>query len=1102
MLSIVTGPFHPDLEAALVSQVRSLKQDDPLAPLAIVVPSQQLARRVKWLLAVEQGRALLDVHVLTFHQLAVTLIGEGRADRPALADGMLREELLRALVARGVPGSEVFRDWAKMRGLWGGLWATIQDLKEARVDPVSVLSAVGEKMLGYDDPERLAALLRIYAAVLAADRELGIADPDDLAALAVELVPASGFLSRMRRVCYYGFYDLTQGQLDLFKAVVSACPASVFFPLRRERHAYRFAQRFYETYIQGLALPREGPLTPTLSPHEGRGKGEGMLADEMAPAVRGNCRIISAVGPEDEVSATAKEILRLIEDQGFDPMEIGVVARALDPYLPVVRRVFEENRVPFACPMGEPLIHEPLAKTIIRFLRLRVESFPRASVLDVVASPVFKLIEFCEPGTTPHPDQWEWITRGLGLTRGDPADGSLGEWRRLERAIQPNLERSDNHGEKADPGQAMVTEQMGLLWALVQKLHADLSALPARASWGEYAEQFVRLLPLYFDLPAWSDAPPADHDGRVQTAIRVCLDSVKKLEVLGEDVSLKDWTDLMVRALERARLPSETRNQAGVQVLDAMDARGVPFRALFILGLNEKVFPRPIREDALLRDADREVLARDLGFKIPLKLDGFEEERLLFALLLRSARDRLYLSYQRADRAGRTLVPSGYLLELQREMGSAGAGERERKIKRRPSERWAEWPYEPLLLTTREMGLRVIFMSGSVRAAWRALYREPDLLEQGVNALAGLESAKAGLTPYDGLVGPVASHWSALERRGAAPTSLERYAQCPFRYFAERVLRLQPMKTPESVVELDARSRGELCHTLLRVFYERLKRDCRPVAEMTTDDALRLLADVAPPVFAEYEEHNWVGYPLLWAMAREEALWLVGQLIREDLKELRQSGYVPMLFEVEARGRFESNLPVPLQTIPLRGILDRVDARKENGRTVLRVVDYKYTQATVLKDRDLATAALRGFRLQPPLYLLAAKEVLGEPAVPESAAFYFLMPNRRDGPVGWSQLDASCWAGEAGARLGRTLTLILEGVKGGRFFILPGGYCDHCDYSEVCRRHHNQSWWRARGDDSRKALEGLRALKAPKADAKPEKAEAGTGKKERKKRGG
>src|SRR5213083_3106226 len=135
MLSIVTGPFHPDLENALVAEVHSLKREDPLRPLAVVVPSRQLARRVKWLLAVEQGRALLECHVLTFHQLAMTVLREAGGEAlPSLVNGFFREELLRYLVDRGVPGAEAFRDRRGMQGLWTGLWATVQDLKEARVD--------------------------------------------------------------------------------------------------------------------------------------------------------------------------------------------------------------------------------------------------------------------------------------------------------------------------------------------------------------------------------------------------------------------------------------------------------------------------------------------------------------------------------------------------------------------------------------------------------------------------------------------------------------------------------------------------------------------------------------------------------------------------------------------------------------------------------------------------------------------------------------------------------------------------------------------------------------------------------------------------------
>src|SRR5713226_4861153 len=328
MLTIVTGPFQPDLETALVSQVRALKQENPLAPLAIIVPSAQLARRVKWLLAIEQGLALLDVHVLTFYQLAVTLIEESRAEKPAPTDGILREELLRSLVARGVPGTEAFRDWARMRGLWGGLWATIQDLKEARVEPDTVLSALEEGRLKSDDAARLTALLRLYTAVLEIDKALRLADPDDLATIAVERAADSAFLKSMARICYYGFYDLTQGQLDFFKAVSGAYPTTLCFPVRPASSAYRFAQRFFETYIQGLA---SGAVSPTP-------KAE---ATELAAEVRGACRIVSAIGVEDEVAAAAKEILRLIEDCHCDPLEIGVVARTLDPYLPTLRRIFD-----------------------------------------------------------------------------------------------------------------------------------------------------------------------------------------------------------------------------------------------------------------------------------------------------------------------------------------------------------------------------------------------------------------------------------------------------------------------------------------------------------------------------------------------------------------------------------------------------------------------------------------------------------------------------------------------------------------------------------------------------------------------------------------
>src|SRR5207244_12442085 len=133
-------------------------------------------------------------------------------------------------------------------------------------------------------------------------------------------------------------------------------PTMVLFPLALGNPVYRFAQQFFDTYITGLTAPVSSGQHPLKTSQMALPFGEaaavgsdgfllGSLAEEMAPEVRGSCRIFNAVGLYDEVATVAKEILRLVEDQRMDPIDIGVVARTLDPVFPVIRKVFAENRI-------------------------------------------------------------------------------------------------------------------------------------------------------------------------------------------------------------------------------------------------------------------------------------------------------------------------------------------------------------------------------------------------------------------------------------------------------------------------------------------------------------------------------------------------------------------------------------------------------------------------------------------------------------------------------------------------------------------------------------------------------------------------------------
>ena len=148
MLRIVTGPFHPVLERALIEDVRSSKTDNPFAPLAIIVPSSALVEHLKRLLIRDDSCSFLNIHFLTFHQLTLRLrddldpASEASPQQSVLlVDDFFFEQLVRQVVRRKLPGLEPLGRLPASPGTWKGLWATVRDLKDAVVAPTMALKA-------------------------------------------------------------------------------------------------------------------------------------------------------------------------------------------------------------------------------------------------------------------------------------------------------------------------------------------------------------------------------------------------------------------------------------------------------------------------------------------------------------------------------------------------------------------------------------------------------------------------------------------------------------------------------------------------------------------------------------------------------------------------------------------------------------------------------------------------------------------------------------------------------------------------------------------------------------------------------------------------
>ena len=1074
-MQTILGPFHPYLETALAEEILKYKKADPLCPLLILVPSDALRRRLKIFLTRELNLSLVNLQLLTFHQLSLRLFSETHGTQAlTLDEDLFLEEALRQIIRTGQPGVQAFAGIEERAGGCAALWQTLRDLRDGLVDPAIALEALREGHFAQRTSQRTSELLALLQTVLRFCAEKNIQDHSDLDKAATTQVSESRLLKQFRQIFYYGFYDLTQIQLDFFNAVSQHYPTTLFFPLLSttpSHDGWNFAERFYQRYVQGrggantarnfvedAGRQNDLPLTFRIFDQDPRKRYEPL-------PINWRCRIFNTFGIHDEISAVAKEILRLVSDDDMALDQIGVVARSLDSYGAPIKAIFAQHQIPISGGVEEPLVQFPLTSAAMLLLNLPAKDYLRSHVIDLLSSPYFQLHSVGGEFTDLRPDLWDLATRELAICK------SMKEWQRLEPYTTKDLILSQISNDEEPRKITIAAAQLRALSKILTGLAKDLNQLPAEASWSQYAKSWKGLLKKYLGIAPEPVAGPDDTDTLVGAQIERTLDQIARLDAVEPNVLLHEFSQTFQHWLERSGVVAANQNIRGVAVSNATAARGLGFRALFILGMNEGVFPRTIREDAFLRDRDREVLDRDLGYKVSQKLAAFDEEKLLFTLLVNAARERLYCSFQRSDESGRVLAPSWYLTELKRTVGGTDQKQYvEDTIPRSITDKAHSPPFDrEELLLPEELAIRLNLEGKESNSLIAGANLSPALFKQGLKTIERIDLSTERLDVFDGMIESSAEHWRRLSQRGLSPTGLELYARCPFQYFARQVLGLERLETPESAMGPSLAEFGELGHLILKLTYQELIQR----GYFTTDRAAftvhTVLTAAAQKAFGDYEANHPIGYPLIWETLRETLTQLIRDVVDRDLQELAASGYVPVNLETDIVDRLPDDWPDPLNRLTIHGRMDRIDVDPVRNR--MRVVDYKFKfgSSPSADDNNLSRACLRGERLQPPFYSLLgkAKKELQDPQGADAqieASFYYIASRWSEGPLVTKSFSAEELSGKIGAEIKKTIAQLAKGIQSGQFFIQRGEHCRYCEVSEICRKNHPPSLWRAEND--------------------------------------
>jgi RecB family exonuclease/superfamily I DNA/RNA helicase len=1041
----------------------------------VVVATRLQAAAARQRLAAAGGA--LGVRVMTFDGLYTECLAAAREVYTELSEPV-QYRLLRAIV-----DSLSLRHYASLTGRPGFIQALqrlIGELKAAQIYPEQFAARV--QQMGAEP--RLQELAAIYLAYQQRLQDNGWADRAGLGWLSVEaLAQRAPHVGRdWPLLVVDGFDDFTPIQAALLK-VLAARVGKMQITLtgtvdddRRPLVHRRFARTRQilsdALGVQATAIPmaahHAAPRLAYLEANLWRGQVSpppaAPLEDHAGAGpflAAADLTLIEAPDRTAEVRAALRWLKARLLLDSRQPGELALLMRNVTPYRAAIGQIGAEFGLPLRFVDGLPLALNPAIAALLDLLRLALPGpdqrpgLPRRLVVEAWRSPYF---------------DWRVLApEGIGPTDADRLDAAarqgrvisgLAQWEealallcaRAAGAVEADSALSLRQAASFDvdetpPAPAPTAVEAALTLHALFRRFVDFLTPPAGeqplrvfVGWLETlmgddpqqtpdgdAGQLSRLDSLQMVAQARRASP--DLAGQDVAAL-VCLKDVLRGLVWAEEavasppVDFEDFVADLSGAVEAAAYhPSPAAHGHDIIVANVIQARGLSFHAVAVLGLAEGEFPAILHEDAFLRETDRARL-RQLGLPLPSTLDSAEVE--FFYETMTRPTAQLLLTRPRLADNGALWQASPFWEELRRLVPAPPVGLTSESLPS-PLEA-ASWP-ELIETLAAQPGLTTAraWAQQADPARWLALTTAAEVFQA---------RSRDGQHLYDGDLTALAA--ACAQRFGPAFTwsasRLETYRSCPLFFFFASVLRLEPRRQP--VAGPDTAQLGNMYHRIFERVYQ-VASDPRDHASVLAalPEAARRVLDAAP-AREGFRVTAW------WAQTRAE----IEEDVRRSLLGLAEvSGdWQPIAFE---QGFFDPQtleVMVAGDSFRLHGVIDRID-RAPDGR--LRVIDYKTGGPSSFKRQDVEA----GKKLQLPLYALAARDALhlGQPAdgfywhVRQAQPSDFTLPGSTGGPAA-AMRRAADFAWEA-----------VQGIRAGRFAPTPpaDGCPDYCPAAAFCWRY-------------------------------------------------
>lgn len=986
-----SGKSHFCLE-----HIKNNLREDNGEPLILLVPEQFSFQAEKNLLRALGERNILRAEVLSFKRMAYKVFSEVGGQVKQHMDASGRSMLIYRIIDRNKGSLRVFGKAVKQQGFIRIISDTITEMKRYNITPEllkAAINGIGDELL----KDKLTDIGLIYDEFEKSLHEKYIDPEDDLTMLSEKLENSNLFKGAEIWIDEFSSFTPQQytiiGKLMGMAGRINMVLTTDCLSLGDIDETDVFSQvKHTQLRLQGIAaenniklesavrlnsnpVPRyiESPEIGHLERHmfsfpykQYRYKTEGIS-------------IFKAVNKYSEVEEAARDIVRISRDLGVRYKDIAVVTRDLSGYENLVRAIFNEYDIPYFIDEKREIVNNPLVLLITSAVEVLTKNWAYEPVFRYLKTGLLNIskgdVDILENyvlangirGRRWLEEAWKYrLYYGISLEQSEYEENIITRVNQIKNEITPPLTGFYSKIKKSSNARDMA-----------RSLYEFLCDIGIPDKIEGLIEEFKEAGELDF----------ASEYSQIWNMIMGVLDQI--VEVMGEDkLTLDQFLRILVQGLgeNSIGLIPPALDQVLVGSIDRLKSHDISY--LYIIGVNDGIFPQAEKDEGILNDNDRDSL-RSAGLELAAgtRAKIFEEQFLVYSALT-AAGKYLRLSYPIADHEGKSMRPSIVISRLKKlfpninehsniveeDKGAISQVTRPRAT------------FKGLVEAVRDEHEGIL-----INPIWKDVsewYSSKPEWRPGLKRITSALSYSNQVRLKD--VKRVRSLYG--REMYFSVSRLEKYVECPFAYFVQYGLKAKERK----VYEMSAPDLGSFLHSVIDIFSRTLKEEnmtwgnleqewCQEKVGQIVDEITE--KDVSS-ILTSSPRYQYITTRLKRVLSR--AVWLIAL-------HIKRSSFEPAGYEVGfgVNGDFP---PISIELtsgekVNLIGRIDRVDKMDREDGTYIRVIDYKSgNKAFNLSD------VYNGLQIQLLVYLDAMLSNEGEasskPLIPGGVLYF-----RVDDPI-------------------------------------------------------------------------------------------------------